>query len=97
MKITRILFLRAVSTDKRLSPLAIEAVPAKTSLSRLTRQTVCDAFAEVGLLNGGQMNAAAVVDNDGHYLVTAVDAALAKLPIAARIEIKNILARCSLL
>jgi hypothetical protein len=97
MKMTRIPYLRAVSTDKRLTPLAIEAVLAKTSLSRLTRQAVCDAFADAGLLTDGQMKAAAVVDTNGRYSLTAVDATLAKFPMVARIEIKNTLARCSLL
>jgi hypothetical protein len=82
-----------VSTDKRLTPLAIEAVLAKTSLSRLTRQAVCDAFADAGLLTDGQMKAAAVVDTDGRYSLTAVDGALAKFPPVMRIEIKNVLAR----
>jgi hypothetical protein len=72
-------------------------VLAKTSLSSLTRQAVCDAFAEAGLLSDGQMKAAAVVDNDGRYSLTAVDAVLAKFLIAERIEIKNTLARRSLL
>jgi hypothetical protein len=47
------------------------------------------------------MKAAAIVDSNGRYSVTAIDRALAKcrmaLPIAARIEIKNTLARYSLL
>jgi hypothetical protein len=51
---------RRVSTDKRLTPLAIEAVSAKASLSRLTRQAVCDTFAEAWLLSDGQMNAVMV-------------------------------------
>jgi hypothetical protein len=97
MKMTRIPYLRAVSTDKRLTPLAIEAVLAKTSLSRLTRQAVCDAFADARLLTDGQMKAAAVVDTNGRYSLTAVDTALAKFPIVARFEIKNTLARRSLL
>ena len=47
------------------------------------------------------MKAAASVDNDGRYPVTAIDGALAKcrvwLPMTARIEIKNTLARFSFL
>jgi hypothetical protein len=82
---------------QRLTPLTIKAVLAKTSLSRLTRQAVCDAFADAGLLTDGQMKAAAVVDNDGRYSVDAVDGALAAFPSLVRIEIKNTLARCSLL
>jgi hypothetical protein len=96
MKMTRIPYLRAVSTDKRLTPPAIKAVLAKTSLSRLTRQ-VCDAFAEAGLLSDREMNAAAVVDGDRRYSVNAVDGALAAFPPIVRMEIKNTLARCSLL
>jgi hypothetical protein len=87
MKMTRIPYLRAVSTDKRLTPIAIEADPTG----------VCDAFGEAGLLSDHEMKAAAVVDSNGRYSLTAVDAALAKFPIVARIEIKNTLARSSLL
>jgi hypothetical protein len=47
------------------------------------------------------MKAAASVDGDGRYSVTAIDGALAQcrmsLSMAARIEIKNTLARYSLL
>jgi hypothetical protein len=93
--------IRAVSSDKRLSPIDIEAVLAKTSLAGLTRRAVAGAFAEAGLLSDGQMKSAASVDSDGRYSVTAIDGALAKcrmsLPMAARIEIKNALARYSLL
>ena len=97
----RISHIRAVSKDKRLSPIDIEAVLARTSLAGLTRRAVADAFAEAGLLSDAQMKVAASVDSDGRYSVTAIDGALAKcrmsLPMAARIEIKNTLARCSLL
>jgi hypothetical protein len=97
----RIPHIRAVSNDKRLTPIEIEAVLAKTSLAGITKRTVADAFAEAGLLCDGQMKAAARVDSDGRYSVTAIDGALAKcrmsLPMAARIEIKNTLARYSLL
>jgi hypothetical protein len=89
-------FIRAISNDKRPSSRYIEAVLAKTSLSRLVRQAVCDAFGEAGLLSCDKMNAAAVGGN-GRYAMTAVDAALAKFPSEARIEIKNTLARCALL
>jgi hypothetical protein len=93
--------IRAVSTDKRLTPIEIEAILAKTSLTGLTKRAVADAFAEAGLLCGGQMKAAASVNSDGRYSVVAIDGALAKcrmsLPTAARIEIKNTLARYSLL
>jgi len=97
MKMTRIPYLRAISADKRLTPLAIEAVLAKTSLSRLTRQAVCDAFREGGLLSDREMKAAAVVDGDGCYSVNAVDGALASFPPLVRMEIKNTFARCALL
>lgn len=97
----RIPHIRAVSNDKRLTPIKIEAVLATTSLAGITRRAVADAFAEAGLLCDGQIKAAQRVDSDGHYSVTAIDGALAKchtsLPIAARIEIKNTLARYSLL
>ena len=97
----RIPHIRAVSNDKRLTPIKIEAVLATTSLAGITRRAVADAFAEAGLLCDGQMKAAASVDTDGRYSVTAIDGALAKcrmsLPMAARIEIKNTLARYSLL
>jgi hypothetical protein len=97
----RIPHIRAVSTDKRLTPIEIEAVLAKTSLAGITRKAVADAFAEAGLVCDGQMKATASVDSNGRYSVTAIDGALAKcrisLPMAARIEIKNTLARCSLL
>jgi hypothetical protein len=98
---TRIPYLRAISADKRSTPIAIESVLAKTTLAGITRRAVADAFADAGLLCGGQMKAAAGVDDDGRYLLTAIDAALSKchmpLSMAARIEIKNTLARCSLL
>jgi hypothetical protein len=74
---------------------------AKTSLAGITRKAVADAFADAGLLSAGQMKAAAIIDGDGRYFVTAIDRALVKcrmsLPMAARIEIKNTLARYSLL
>jgi hypothetical protein len=97
MKMSRIPYIRAINNDKRLTPLAIEAVLAKATLSRLTRRAICDAFAEAGLLSGSKMKAAAVVDSVGRYSLTAVDSVLAQFPTVTRIEIKNILARCSLL
>jgi hypothetical protein len=95
--LTRIPFIRSVSNDKRLTKRAIEAVLAKTSLSPLTRRAACDAFDEGGLLGDGQVKAATAVDGEGRYSLKDVDAALAKLPMAARFEIKNVLARCSLI
>jgi hypothetical protein len=97
----RIPHIRAVSTDKRMTPIEINAVLAKTSLPGLTRRAIADAFAEAGLLCDGQVKAAARVDSDGRYSVTAIDSALAKsrLPLstAERVEIKNTLARYALL
>jgi hypothetical protein len=97
----RIHHIRAVNTDKRLTPIGINGLLAKTSLNSLIRQAVADAFSEAGLLSGGNVSAAAVIDGKGHYAKTAVDAALAKcrmpLSMAARVEIKNTLARYSLL
>jgi hypothetical protein len=96
----RIPHIRAVTTDKRLGPIAFEAVLAKTSLNRLTRLAVRDAFTETGLLSDGQMQAAAVVDGHGRYSVPSIDSALEKCPMLKshdRIEIKGVLARHALL
>jgi hypothetical protein len=96
----RIPHIRAVSTDKRLTPIEVNTLLAKTSLNGLIRQAVADAFSEAGLLSG-KVSAATVTDGKGHYAMAAVDAALAKssmpLSMAARVEIKNTLARYSLL
>ena len=40
----RIPHIRAVSNDKRLTPVKIEAVLAMTSLAGITRRAVADAF-----------------------------------------------------
>jgi hypothetical protein len=97
----RIHHIRAVSTDKRLTPIAINGLLAKTSLNGLIRQAVADAFNAAGLLSDGKVSAAAVTDDNGRYAMTAIDAALAEcnmpLSMAARVEIKNTLARYSLL
>jgi hypothetical protein len=97
----RIPHIRAVSTDKRLTPIEINGLLAKTSLNGLIRQAVAEAFSKAGLLCGDKVSAATVIDGKGHYAMTAVDAALAKcsmpLSMAARVEIKNKLARYSLL
>jgi hypothetical protein len=54
----RIPHIRAVSNDKRLTPIEIEAVLAKTSLAGITKRAVADAFDEAGLLCDGQMKGA---------------------------------------
>jgi hypothetical protein len=43
--------IRAVSPDKRLTPMQIYSFLAKTSLSGLIRQAVADAFNTAGLLS----------------------------------------------
>jgi hypothetical protein len=97
----RIDHIRAVSTEKRLTPIEINGLLAKTSLNGLIRQAVADAFGEAGLLSGGKVSAAALIDGKGRYAMTAVDAALAKcrmpLSMTARVEIKNTLAQYLLL
>jgi hypothetical protein len=97
----RISHIRAVNTDERLTPIEIKGLLAMTSLDGLIRQAVADAFSEAGLLSDGKVSAAAVTDGKGRYAMAAVHAALAKcsmpLSMAARIEIKNTLARYSLL
>jgi hypothetical protein len=97
----RIPRIRAVSNDKRLTQSEIEALLAKTLLPPRTRREITEAFSEVGLLSDGNIKAAAAkVDGDGRYPVTAIDAALAKCPSLKsydRIVIKSTLARCRLL
>jgi hypothetical protein len=93
--------IRAVSDDKRLTQSQIVAFLTKNVLSPLTRRAVVDAFSEAGLLSDGNIKAAAAkVDGDGRYPITAIDAALAKcasLKNYERIMIKNMLARSRLL
>ena len=98
----RIPYIRAVIDDKRLTQTQIKALLAKTSLPPITRSAVANAFSEGGMLSDGSMKAAAaIVDNDGRYSIKSIDKALANcstpLSVHARIEIKNILARCSLI
>jgi hypothetical protein len=95
-------YIRAVIDDKRLTQAQIKALLAKTSISDFTRSAVASAFSEAGLLSDGSIKAAAAsVDNDGRYSMKSIDKALANcstpLSVQARIEIKNILARCSLI
>jgi hypothetical protein len=95
-------YIRAVIDDKRLTQSQIKALLAKTSLPPSTKRAIADAFFEGGMLSDGSMRAAAAgIDNDGRYSVKSIDKALANcstpLSADARIEIKNILARCSLI
>jgi hypothetical protein len=95
-------YIRAVINDKRLTQNQIKALLAKTSLPPTTRSAVADAFSEDGMLSDGSIKAAAAsVDNDGRYPMKSIDKALADcgtpLSVHARIEIKNILARASLI
>ena len=95
-------YIRAVIDDKRLTQTQIKALLAKTSLPPTTRRVVANAFSEGGMLSDGSMKAAAAfVDNDGRYSMKSIDKALANcstpLSVHARIEIKNILTRASLI
>jgi hypothetical protein len=77
----RIPRIRAVSDDKRLTRSQVEAFLAKNLLPPVTRRALVDAFSEAGLLSDGNIKAAAAkVDGDGRYPITAIDAALAKCP-----------------
>jgi hypothetical protein len=98
----RIPYIRAVTDDRRLTQVQMKALLAKTSLPPSTKRVVADAFSKEGMLSDGGIKAvAASIDNDGRYSVKSVDKALANcgtpLSVDARIEIKNILARCSLI
>ena len=98
----RIPYIRAVIDDKRLTQSQIKALLAKTSLFPSTRSAVANAFSEGGMLSDGGIKAAAAsVDNDGRYSMKSIDKALANcstpLSVHARIEIKNILTRASLI
>jgi hypothetical protein len=62
----RIPHIRAVSTDKRLTPIEINGLLAKTSLNGLIRQAVAEAFSKAGLLCGDKVSAATVIDGKGH-------------------------------
>jgi hypothetical protein len=75
---------------------------AKTSLPPTTRSAVANAFSEGGMLSDGSIKAAAAsVANDGRYSMKSIDKALANcttpLSMRDRIEIKNVLARASLI
>ena len=98
----RIPYIRAVIDDKRLTQAQIRALLAKTSLPPTTRSAVANAFSEGGMLSDCSIKAAAAsVDNDGRYSMKFVDKVLANCstPLSghARIEIKNMLARYSLI
>jgi hypothetical protein len=95
-------YIRAVIDDKRMTQTQIKALLAKTSLPPLTKSAVANAFSEGGMLSDGSIKAAvASVDNDGRYSMKSIDKAFAScstpLSVHARIEIKNILARASLI
>jgi hypothetical protein len=71
----------------------IESVVASMkNLSGPDKRKIVGAFADVGLLSGSTVNAAAV-DDRGYYDLTAVDAALKTFPTMTRIELKNALMR----
>jgi hypothetical protein len=94
--------IRAVIDDKRLTQTQIKALLAKTSLSPMTKSAVANAFFEVGMLSDGSIKASAAnVDDSGRYSMKSIDNALANcstaLSVHARVEIKNILARSSLI
>jgi hypothetical protein len=98
----RIPYIRAVIDDKRLTQTQIKALLAKTSLFPGKRSAVASAFSEGGMLSDGSIKAAAAsVDNDGRYSIKSIDKALANcstpLSMRDRIEIKNVLARASLI
>jgi hypothetical protein len=95
-------YIRAVIRDKRLTQAQIKALLAKSSLPPSTKRAVADAFSEDGMLSDGSIKAAAAnVDDSGRYSMKSIDKALANcitpLSVHARIEIKNILARSSLI
>jgi hypothetical protein len=97
----RIPYIRAVIDDKRLTQTQIKLLLAKTSLPGMTRSAVANAFSEGGMLSDSRIKAAAAsVDNDGRYSMKSIDKVLAScstpLSVHARIEIKNTLARYSL-
>ena len=98
----RIPYIRAVIDDKRLTQAQIKALLAKSSLPPSTKRAVADAFSEDGMLSDGSIKAAAAnVDDSGRYSMKSIDKALANcttpLSMRDRIEIKNILARASLI
>jgi hypothetical protein len=98
----RIPHIRAVIDDKRLTQSQIKALLAKSSLFPGKRSAVANAFSEGGMLSDGSIKAAAAsVANDGRYSMKSIDKALANcttpLSMRDRIEIKNILARASLI
>jgi hypothetical protein len=94
--------IRAVIDDKRLTQNQFKALLAKNSLPLTTKSAVANAFSEGGMLSDGSIKAAAAsVDSDGRYSMKSIDKALANcctaLSVHDRIEIKNVLARCSLI
>jgi hypothetical protein len=98
----RIPYIRAVIDDTRLTQNQIKALLAKTSLPGKTRSAVANAFSEGGMLSDGSIKAAAArVDDGGRYSMKSIDKVLADcstpLSVDAPIEVKNILARSSLI
>ena len=98
----RIPYIRAVISDKGLTQTQTKVLLAKTSLPGMTRSAVANAFSEGGMLSDGSIKAAAAnVDDSGRYSMKSIDKALANcttpLSMRDRIEIKNILARASLI
>jgi hypothetical protein len=98
----RIPYIRAVNNDKRLTQSQIKGLLAKTTLPPAAKRDVAAAFFEGGMLSDGSIKAAAAkVDSDGRYPITAVDKALAgcatPLSSLARMEIKHVLMRHSLI
>jgi hypothetical protein len=86
---TRIAHMRAIADDRRPTRLALDGVLARTSLSRLVRQAIGDAFDDAGLISGSKLHAAGALGTHGRYALRAVDGALAQFPPLARMEVKK--------
>jgi hypothetical protein len=101
-RISHIRAVNAENNDKRLTQIQIKSLLAKTSLPPMTKTAIANAFFEGGMLSDGSIKAAAAkVDNSGRYSMKSIDAALASCspPLAgqARMELKGLFARCSLI
>ena len=97
MTMTRIPHMRAIADDQRPTRLALDSVLARTTLSRLVRQAIGDAFDDAGLVSSSKLRAADALVIDGRYSLRAVDAAIDQFPSLVRIEIKNVLAHADFL
>jgi hypothetical protein len=97
MMMTKIPYMRAVFDDQRLTRLALDGVLGRTTLSRLVRQAIGDAFDDAGLISGSKLHAAGALDLQGRYSLRAVDAAIAQFPPLVRMEIKGRLAHANVL